>query len=50
MAATYHSVISTMKLHGSSAWDFIGSFFKNIFNECRNYVNTVPARIALAIS
>lgn len=28
MAATYHSVISTVKLHGHSVWDFIGSFFK----------------------
>ena len=24
MAATYHSVISTVKLHGSSVWNFIG--------------------------
>lgn len=26
-AATYHSAISMVKLHGSSAWDFIGIFF-----------------------
>ena len=31
MAATYHSVIGTVKLHGSSIWNFIGTFFKNIF-------------------
>ena len=31
MAATYHSVIGTVKLHGSSVWNFIGTFFKNIF-------------------
>jgi hypothetical protein len=30
MAATYHSVISTVKLHGSSVWNFIGTFFKKI--------------------
>ena len=48
MAATYHSVISTVKLHGSSAWDFIGTFFKKIFNGCRDYVNMVPDKIALA--
>ena len=41
MAATYRSVIGTAKLHGSSIWNFIGSFFKNIFNGCRDYVNTV---------
>lgn len=32
MAATYHSVIGTIKLHGSSVWNFIGTSFKNIFN------------------
>lgn len=48
MAATYHSVISTMKLHDSFAWNFIGTFFKKIFNGCKDYVNMVPARIALA--
>ncbi len=32
MAATYHSVIGTMKLHVRSIWNFIGTFFKNIFN------------------
>ena len=31
MAATYHSVIGTVKLHGNSVWNFIGTFFKNIF-------------------
>ena len=31
MAAIYHSVIGTVKLHGSSVWNFIGTFFKNIF-------------------
>lgn len=28
MAATYHSVIVTVKLHGSSIWNFIGTFLK----------------------
>jgi len=28
MAATYHSVIETVKLHGSSIWNIIGTFFK----------------------
>ena len=47
MAATYHSVISTVKLHGTSAWEFIGTFFKKIFNGCRDYENLIPGRIAL---
>ena len=47
MAAAYHSVIGTVKLHGSSVWNFIGTFFKNIFNGCRDYVNMVPDKIAL---
>ena len=32
MAVIYHSVIGMVKLHGSSIWNFIGTFFKNIFN------------------
>jgi len=47
MAATYPSVIGTVKLHGSSVWNFIGTFFKNIFNGCRDYVNIVPDKITL---
>lgn len=50
MAATYHSVIGAVKLHGSSIWNFIGTFFKNIFNGCRDYVNMVPDKITLAAS
>ena len=50
MAATYHSVISTVKLHGSSVWNFIGTFFKKIFNGCRDYVNMVPGKISLSTS
>ena len=29
-------------------WNFIGTFFKNIFNGCRDYVNMVPDKITLA--
>ena len=50
MAATYHSVIGTVKLHGSSVWNFIGTFFKNIFNGCRDYVNMVPDKITWVAS
>lgn len=50
MAATYHGVIGTVKLLGSSIWNFIGIFFKNIFNGCREYVNMVPDKITWAAS
>ena len=50
IAATYHSVIGTVKLHGSSIWNFIGTFFKNIYNGCGDYVNMVPDKITLATS
>ena len=50
MAATYHGVIGTVKLHGSSIWNFIETFFKNIFNGYRNYVNMVPDKITLTTS
>ena len=50
MAAAYHSVISTVKLHGCSIWNFIGTFFKKIFNGCRDYASMVPDKITLAAS
>lgn len=48
MAATYYSLISTVKLHGHSVWDFIGSFFKIILKGYRDYVNMVRGKIGLA--
>lgn len=30
MVVAYHSVISTVKLHGMSCWDYLGKFFKKI--------------------
>ncbi len=47
MAGTYHSVISTVKMHGCSAWDYIVAFFKKIFNGDRDYGDLVPGKIAL---
>jgi len=39
---------------GEASWQFyleyIGTFFKNIFNGCRDYVNMVPGKITLATS
>jgi len=35
-------VIGTVKLHGGSIWNFIGTFFKNIFNGCRDDANMIP--------
>lgn len=48
MASTYHSIISTVKLHGLSAWKYLGCFFKKIFNGCRDYVHLTPQNIGLA--
>lgn len=48
MAATYHSIISTVKLQGRSAWDYLGKFFVNIFNGCRDYFSLRPDNIELA--
>ncbi len=50
MAATYHSVIGMVNLHGSSIWNFIRIVFINIFNGCRDYVNMGPDKITLATS
>ena len=43
MAVAYHSVISTVKLHGMSCWRYLGEFFKNIFNGCRDFLRLTPA-------
>ena len=37
MSVTYHSIISTVKLHGSSVWSYLGKFFTKIFEGCRDY-------------
>lgn len=50
MAATYHSVISTVKLHGMSVWNYLGEFFKKIFNGCRDFLSLTPANIGLTTS
>ena len=38
MTATYHSIISTVNLQGGSAWDYLGKFFVNFFNGCRDFL------------
>lgn len=48
MAAAYHSVISTVKLHGMSCWRYLGEFFKKIFNGCRDFASLTPNNIAMA--
>ena len=30
MAATYHSIISTVKMQGRSAWEYLGKFMPKI--------------------
>ncbi len=47
MAATYHSIISTVKLHGSSVWQYLGKFFLRIFEGRRDYSNLTPSLIGL---
>ena len=48
LAVAYHSVISTVKLHGMSCWTYLGGFFKKIFNGCRDFFSLTPANIGLA--
>ena len=49
MAATYHSIISTVKMQGKSAWEYLGKFFTKIFNGCRDFVSLRPDKIGLAV-
>ena len=48
MAVAYHSVISTVKLHGMSCWNYLGEFFKKIFNGCRDFLSLTPSNIGLS--
>ena len=49
MAATYHSIISAVKMQGRSAWEYLGKFFTKIFNGCRDFFSMRPDKIGLAI-
>ena len=49
MAATYHSIISTVKMQGRSAWEYLGKFFTKIFNGCRDFFSLRPDKIGLAL-
>ena len=49
MAATYHSIISTVKMQGKSAWEYLGKFFTKIFNGCKDFISLRPDKIGLAI-
>ena len=47
MAAAYHSVISTVKLHGISFGRFLGEFFQKVFSGCRDFLSMTPLNIGL---
>ena len=49
IAAVYHSIISTVKLQGRSAWGYLGKFFTGIFNGCRDFLSLTPQNIDLAV-
>ena len=49
IAAVYHCIISTVKLQGGSAWDYLGKFFTGIFNGCRDFLSLSPQNIDLAV-
>ena len=49
MATAYHIIISTLKLHGKSAWHDLGRFFTKIFNGCRDFLSLTPGNIEIAV-
>ena len=49
MVATYHSIISMVKMQGKSAWEYLGKFFTKIFNGCKDFTSLRPDKIRLAI-
>ena len=48
-AAVYHSLLSTVKLQGRFAWDYLGKFFTGIFNGCRDFLSLAPQNMNLAV-
>ena len=46
-----HSIASmdVVKMHGRSAWEYLGKFFTKIFNGCRDFFSMRPDKIGLAI-
>ena len=44
-AAVYHSLISTVKLQGRFAWDYLGKFFTGIFSGCRDFLSLTSPNI-----
>ena len=46
MAATYHSIISTVKMQGKSAWEYLGKFFTKIFNGCKDFISLRPDKFS----
>lgn len=45
MVATYHSIISTVKMQGLSAWEYLGKFFTKTFNGCKDFLSLRPDKI-----
>ena len=43
---TYHSIISTVKMQGRSAWEYLGKFFTKIFNGCRDFFSMRPNKFS----
>ena len=50
MAVAYHSVISTVKLHGMSSWHYLGELFQKIFNGCLDFLSMTPLNSGLGYS
>ena len=48
-AAVYHSLISTVKLQGRFAWDYLGKLFTGILNGCRDFLSLAPQNMNLAV-
>ena len=47
ISVSYHAIISTCKMHGISALDFLKKFFYEVVFERRDYENLLPMTIGL---
>ena len=39
MSAVYHSIVSTVRLKGRSAWEFFGTFFRDVVTGENDYLS-----------
>lgn len=48
VSAAYHTLLSTCRMNGLSALEYLKKFFREVVNGCRDYENLLPMTIELS--